>query len=91
MELVPSTVLKAEYAVFQTTIYQQYQPQSAPDPAHETSLWSVFEAFLVDNSATIVAEITEGAISATAWKRIIEQFATSGECGHDLKVMNTYL
>ncbi|KAJ7097456.1 P-loop containing nucleoside triphosphate hydrolase protein [Mycena epipterygia] len=81
MELVPSTVLKAEYAVLQTTIYQQYQPEMAPAPADETSLGSVmadvFAAFLVSNSAAIVEEITAGVISLATRKTFIEQFVSS--------------
>ncbi|KAJ7785301.1 hypothetical protein DFH07DRAFT_935069 [Mycena maculata] len=62
-----ATVLKAEYSVLQSSIYRQYQPELAPDPAHETSLCSVaadaIEAFLVTlNRDTFVAESAAGVI-----------------------------
>jgi hypothetical protein len=92
MELVPSTVLKTEYTVLQTTIYQQYQPEPAVNPAHEMSLWSdaadIFEAFLLNNSATIVAEIAAGVVSATTRQTLIHQFETSGQHDHDPNVTN---
>ncbi|KAJ7767691.1 P-loop containing nucleoside triphosphate hydrolase protein [Mycena metata] len=86
MELVPSTVLKEEYIVLQAAIYQHYQGELAPDPGHETSLLDVFEAFLVKNSASIVAEITAGVISTATRNSLIDQFATSG---HDQANLNS--
>ncbi|KAJ7689661.1 hypothetical protein B0H17DRAFT_1134802 [Mycena rosella] len=92
MELVPSTVLKSEYAVLQTTIYQQYQPELAADPALETSLWSVagdlfksFNAFLVNNRTSIIAEL-QGAdrLSDGMLETLVQLdlFAPSGQQGH---------
>ncbi|KAJ7244653.1 P-loop containing nucleoside triphosphate hydrolase protein [Mycena haematopus] len=81
MELVPSTVLKEEYIVLQATIYQQYQGELTPDPANATVLLDVFEAFLINNSTSIVAEITAGVISTATRNLLIDRFTTSG--GHD--------
>ncbi|KAJ7465067.1 P-loop containing nucleoside triphosphate hydrolase protein [Mycena latifolia] len=85
MELVPSTVLKAEYISLQSTIYQQYRPELALDSAHETSAWSVaadvFEAVVL-SSSSIVGEIAAGVISAATRKTLIDQLATSSQRGH---------
>jgi hypothetical protein len=89
MELVPSTVLKGEYIALQATIYQQYQSELAPDPGNETSLLDVLEAFLVSNSASIIGEITAGAISAATRSSLLDQFATSGQRGHDPANLNS--
>ncbi|KAJ6562382.1 P-loop containing nucleoside triphosphate hydrolase protein [Mycena capillaripes] len=82
MELVPSTVLKTEYVVLQTTIYQHYQTQLA---SHETSLLSaaadVFAAFLGDNSATIAGELARGVISAATRENFAQKFAPTKERG----------
>ncbi|KAJ6631972.1 P-loop containing nucleoside triphosphate hydrolase protein [Mycena sp. CBHHK59/15] len=90
MELVPSTVLKAEYVALQTKLYERYQRDLAPDPADETSLWSVaagvVETFLVNHSTTIVSEITAGVISPATLQALIEQFATSDQRGQDFGV-----
>jgi TPP-dependent trihydroxycyclohexane-1,2-dione (THcHDO) dehydratase len=91
MELVPSTVLKEEYVALQTTIYEQYQGELAPDPAHETSLVDVLAGFLVNNRDTIVAEIIEGVISPGTRSSLINQFATSSQRGPHHNMTNLSL
>ncbi|KAJ6494319.1 P-loop containing nucleoside triphosphate hydrolase protein [Mycena sanguinolenta] len=81
-ELAPSTVLRAEYSVLQTRIHQQYQ-QALTQGAGPESLWSVAAdlvgAILVNNSTTIVGELTAGAISAATRQSIIDQLVRSGQ------------
>lgn len=77
MELEPATVLKQEYLALQATIYQQYQGQSAPDTSRESSLFDLFESFLVNNSGSIVAEIAAGGISATTRKYLTDLLGPS--------------
>jgi hypothetical protein len=81
MELVPTTVLEAEYTDLQDSIRKQYQPRElAQDAADETSLVSVaanvLGAFLVNNGERVVADIAAGAISAATRQSFIDQFAT---------------
>lgn len=91
-ELAPSTVLRAEYSVLQTTIREQYQHALAPDANPEAPLWSVAAdlvgAILVRNSANIAVELAAGAISAATRQSIIDQLATSGQRGGNPYVAN---
>ncbi|KAJ7478755.1 P-loop containing nucleoside triphosphate hydrolase protein [Mycena galericulata] len=89
MELVPSTVLKEEYSVLRAAIYRQYQGELAPDRGLETSLFDVFEALLVNNSASIVADLSGGVISAATRNSLFDQFATSGQRGYDPTSLNS--
>ncbi|KAJ7066228.1 P-loop containing nucleoside triphosphate hydrolase protein [Mycena amicta] len=89
MELVPSTVLKDEYIVLQSTIYQQYQGELAPDPGLEASLFDIFQAFLLSSRASIAAEIAAGVISAATRDSFINHLATSGQRDRDPANLNS--
>ncbi|KAJ7440825.1 hypothetical protein B0H11DRAFT_2098441, partial [Mycena galericulata] len=86
-ELAPSTVLKAEYSVLQTTICQQYRHALAPDSAPEASLLSVtadlFKAFILKNNTSIAGELAAGVISAATQQSFLDHIATASRQGGD--------